>query len=113
MDYNAWIKLKYQRRTPRILRPLLSAEHAALYRPLWIERYRTLESVSPGKGSPCAAGANAGAPGATATRSRRRPRGPVRFPSAPSAPSAAGPGRREREPTHVHRPPCPAVLFER
>ena len=33
MDYNAWIKLKYQRRTDA-----LSASDAPLYRPLWIER---------------------------------------------------------------------------
>ena len=33
MDYNAWIKLKYQRRTDA-----LASADAALYRPLWIER---------------------------------------------------------------------------
>lgn len=33
MDYNAWIKLKYRRRTDAI-----SAEDLPLYRPLWIER---------------------------------------------------------------------------
>jgi serine/threonine protein kinase len=38
-DYNAWIKLKYGRRIePAEVSALLSAEDAALYRPLWIER---------------------------------------------------------------------------
>ena len=55
MDYNAWIKLKYQRRTDS-----LSATDAALYRPLLIERYSALDP-HPGQSSRCAAFANAGA----------------------------------------------------
>jgi predicted Ser/Thr protein kinase len=39
MDRNAWIKLKYGRRIDPDLEPgVLSAEDAAVYRPLWIER---------------------------------------------------------------------------
>jgi predicted Ser/Thr protein kinase len=38
-DYNAWIKLKYGRRIePAEAASVLSAEDAALYRPLWTER---------------------------------------------------------------------------
>jgi serine/threonine protein kinase len=38
-DYNAWIKLKYGRRIdPAEVAAVLSAEDAALYRPLWTER---------------------------------------------------------------------------
>ena len=38
-DYNAWIKLKYGRRIePAEAADVLSAEDAALYRPLWTER---------------------------------------------------------------------------
>jgi predicted Ser/Thr protein kinase len=38
-DYNAWIKLKYGRRIePAEAASVLSAEDAALYRPLWSER---------------------------------------------------------------------------
>lgn len=38
-DYNAWIKLKYGRRIePAEAANVLSAEDAALYRPLWTER---------------------------------------------------------------------------
>ena len=39
MDLNAWVKLKYGRRIdPETERGVLSAEDAAIYRPLWIER---------------------------------------------------------------------------
>ena len=39
MDYNAWVKLKYGRRIdPKDEPDVLSAEDAAVYRPLWIER---------------------------------------------------------------------------
>ena len=39
MDMNAWVKLKYGRRIdPETERDVLSAEDAAIYRPLWIER---------------------------------------------------------------------------
>jgi predicted Ser/Thr protein kinase len=39
MDLNAWVKLKYGRRIdPETERDVLSAEDAAIYRPLWIER---------------------------------------------------------------------------
>jgi predicted Ser/Thr protein kinase len=38
-DYNAWVKLKYGRRIdPAEAAAVLSAEDAALYRPLWTER---------------------------------------------------------------------------
>jgi len=44
MDMNAWIKLKYGRRVdPESEHGVLSAEDAAIYRPLWLERIaRTL-----------------------------------------------------------------------
>jgi predicted Ser/Thr protein kinase len=39
MDYNAWVKLKYGRRIDPQAEPgVLTAEDAAVYRPLWIER---------------------------------------------------------------------------
>ena len=39
MDLNAWVKLKYGRRVnPETARDVLSAEDAAIYRPLLIER---------------------------------------------------------------------------
>ena len=39
MDLNAWIKLKYGRRIDPSAEPgVLSAEDAAIYRPLWLER---------------------------------------------------------------------------
>jgi serine/threonine protein kinase len=39
MDLNAWVKLKYGRRIdPEMQRDVLSAEDAAIHRPLWIER---------------------------------------------------------------------------
>jgi predicted Ser/Thr protein kinase len=39
MDMNAWVKLKYGRRVdPETEAGVLSAEDAAVYRPLWIER---------------------------------------------------------------------------
>jgi serine/threonine protein kinase len=38
-DYNAWIKLKYGRRVDPVEAPtLLSADDAAIYKPLWTER---------------------------------------------------------------------------
>jgi serine/threonine protein kinase len=47
MDLNAWVKLKYGRRIdPERERDVLSAEDAALYRPLAIERFaRTLRVI--------------------------------------------------------------------
>jgi predicted Ser/Thr protein kinase len=40
MDRNAWIKLKYGRRIDPSTEPgVISAEDAAVYRPLWIERF--------------------------------------------------------------------------
>jgi predicted Ser/Thr protein kinase len=39
MDRNAWVKLKYGRRVDPALEPgVLSAEDAAIYKPLWLER---------------------------------------------------------------------------
>ena len=39
MDLNAWVKLKYGRRVDPSAEPgVLSAEDAAIYRPLWLER---------------------------------------------------------------------------
>lgn len=39
MDLNAWVKLKYGRRIDPATEPgVLSAEDAAIYRPLWLER---------------------------------------------------------------------------
>lgn len=40
MDYNAWVKLKYGRRIdPALAAGVLTAEDAARYRPLWLERW--------------------------------------------------------------------------
>ena len=76
MDLNAWVKLKYGRRIDPETEPgVLSAEDAAIYRPLLIERLARALRV-PWQRSRCAARGNAGARGDD-DRSTRWPSPPL------------------------------------